>query len=167
MCCAHQNESAAWKGRVGRAVLRLVVLVSVATWGATTALATEPDARTLILTASHAFSTAYVQGDTATIRSLYTEDAVLLPPGRELVGNGKIARYFAPRAGRVNISHAMESSRLDISGDRAVDVGTWHNTWRRGDAAKQSASGGYLVVWERGADGRWRIAYDMWHRPAE
>jgi len=41
----------------------------------------------------------------------------------------------------------------------------WSNTWRRGGEAPQSAEGRYLVVWRRGSDGRWRIEYDMWHRP--
>ena len=117
--------------------------------------------------ASRAFSAAYCQGDTAAIRTLYTVDAVLLPPGRELVGADKAASWFAPRAGRENLTHQMKSSRIDLRGDLAVDTGTWHNSWRQGDGETQSASGGYLVVWERDFDGRWRIAYDMWQRPVE
>ena len=31
----------------------------------------------------------------------------------------------------------------------------------------EGAAGNYLVVWERGRDGIWRIAYDVWHGPAE
>lgn len=118
-----------------------------------------------IASASRAFSTAYCDGDTATIRRLYTADAVLLPPGRELRGRDAVARYFAPGPRRVNLSHAMESSGLEIRGEVAIDVGTWHNTWRIDDGAEQTASGKYMVVWHRGEDGAWRIAYDMWHRP--
>jgi uncharacterized protein (TIGR02246 family) len=119
-----------------------------------------------IMAASRAFSDAYVRGDTAAIRELYTEDAVLLPPGREVRGNSKIAQYFSPRPNRINVSHAMSSSDLKVVGDLAVDIGMWSNTWRTGDAEEQSASERYLVVWRCGADGRWRIEYDMWHRPS-
>ena len=117
--------------------------------------------------ASVAFSDAYVRGDTDAIRNLYTEDAAILPPGRTIRGNSKIAGYFAPRPNRENISHSMESSELKVEGNLAIDIGMWNNTWKSGNAKEQSASGQYLVVWKRGTDGRWRIQYDMWHRPGE
>ena len=126
----------------------------------------DPD-RTAILEASRAFSRAYVQGDTAAVRALYTDDALLLPPGREIRGRDAIVRYFGPVAGRVNLSHAMTSSSLEVRDDQAVDIGIWSNRWRVGDGPEQEASARYLVVWRRGADGRWRIETDMWHRPGD
>jgi ketosteroid isomerase-like protein len=109
----------------------------------------------------------YVGGDIEAIRNLYTDDAVILPPGQKIRGNSKIAGYFAPRPNRVNISHSMVSSDLKIRGDIAVDIGMWNNTWKVGEAEAESASGQYLVIWKCGADGQWRIEYDMWHRPNE
>ncbi len=150
-------------GGTGRAVCLACVLVVGAAGGAH-AQSSAPDS-IAIAAASRAFSEAYVRGDTARIRSLYAVDAVLLPPGRELRGRDRIARYFAPSARRVNVSHAMESSELRLAGDVAIDVGIWRNTWRIGDEPEQSAQGRYLVVWRRGPDSRWRIEYDMWHRP--
>lgn len=119
-----------------------------------------------IAAASAAFSRAYVEGDTAAIRDLYTQDAVLLPPGREIRGGEDIAGYFAPRPNRTNTSHSMESAELRVQGNIAIDIGTWHYSWRAGDDPEQSASGRYLVVWRRCPDGQWRMQYDMWHRPA-
>lgn len=145
------------------ALLWTVLLSAVAC--APRAVTAQQEGAAAIAAASRAFSDAYVGGDTATIRTLYTPDAVLLPPGREVRGGDAIVRYFAPGPRRVNVSHAMESSELRIEEDVAIDVGTWHNTWRIGDGAEQSASERYLIVWRRGADGQWRIEYDMWHRP--
>jgi ketosteroid isomerase-like protein/peptidoglycan/xylan/chitin deacetylase (PgdA/CDA1 family) len=123
-----------------------------------------PDPREEIGAASRAFSAAYVAGDTAAIRELYTVDAALLPPERDVHGRDAIVRYFAPARSRTNIAHAMTSQDLRISDDSAVDVGTWSNSWRVGEEPVREASGRYLVVWRLGTDGRWRIEYDMWHR---
>jgi uncharacterized protein (TIGR02246 family) len=119
-----------------------------------------------VLAASRAFSDAYVAGDMETLGSVYTEDAVLYPPGSVIRGRAAIRRYFAPGPNRTNLAHAMTSERLTFDGDVAVDVGVWSNTLRRGSDAPQSAEGRYLVVWRREPDGRWRIEHDMWHRPA-
>lgn len=117
--------------------------------------------------ASRAFSSAYVSGDTATLRDLYTADAVLLPPEREIRGRDAIVRYFAPSPRRRNLTHAMRSDEVRMFGETAIDVGEWSNTWQVGETAPREASGRYLVVWRKGTDGRWRMAYDMWHRPVD
>jgi len=120
-----------------------------------------------IMAASQAFSAAYVYGDTTAIRNLYTEDAVLLPAGREIRGRDRITRFFSPNRRRTNVSHSMVSSELKVTGDLAVDIGHWSNTWRIGDAEPQDATERYLIVWRRCSDGKWRIEYDMWHRPSD
>jgi len=127
----------------------------------------EADARTAIAGASAAFSAAYVRNDMAALGELYTEDAVLLPPGREIRGREAIRRYFAWSPNHRQIAHSMVPAELIVSGAVATDLGTWHSTSQRGDEPPATASGQYLVVWVRGADGVWRIQYDMWHRPAQ
>lgn len=121
--------------------------------------------REAIAKASRAFSEAYMAGDTATIRELYTTDALLLPPETDVRGRDAIVRYFAPGPRRRNLAHSMTSDELQISDDRAVDVGTWTNTWSIDGGEPRAASGRYLIVWRRGEDGRWRMEYDVWHRP--
>ena len=61
------------------------------------------------------------------------------------------------------------ASRLVLAthtrGDVVGEVGTWSSTIQRhGEDARITSSDRYLLVWERGSEGRWRIAYDMWHR---
>lgn len=121
--------------------------------------------RAQIFAASAAFSAAYVAGDTLALGEVYAEDALLLPPGARVQGRAAIRRYFAPRPGRENLEHSMRAHSVDFYGDTAVDVGTWSNTFRRPQGEPQRAEGTYLIVWVKGADGRWRIRHDMWHRP--
>ena len=115
--------------------------------------------------ASRAFSAAYVTNDVETITALYTDDALLLPPGRDVRGREAAGEYFSWRGSYRQLSHAMQSEELVIRDDIAIDVGTWHSTGQRGDAPPTSASGRYLVVWVKEGDGAWRMKYDMWHRP--
>ncbi len=122
--------------------------------------------RAAIGVASRAFSAAYVANDTAALGQVYADSGVLLPPGREVRGRAAIQRYFAWGPNYRQVAHAMHSAQLTISGDMAVDVGTWTSTGQRADGPASVASERYLVVWVREHDGRWRILYDMWHRPA-
>lgn len=119
-----------------------------------------------IVAASRAFSDAYVRNDTAALGRVYADSAVLLPPNRTVTGRAAIQRYFAWGPDYRQLAHAMRSERLTITGDVAVDVGTWTSTGQRGAAGPATSSERYLVVWAREADGQWRILYDMWHRPA-
>jgi len=119
-----------------------------------------------IAAASRAFSAAYMRNDTAALGQIYSDSAVLLPPNREIRGRRAIQRYFAWGQNYRQIAHSMESTRLTVEGDLAVDVGTWTSTGQRGDAAPTTASERYLVIWVRESDRAWRMLYDMWHRPA-
>lgn len=126
----------------------------------------QAQARKGIAEASRAFSEAYVSNDTDALKNLYSEDALLLPPGSDVRGRDAAGQYFRWGPRYRQLAHSMTSSELMIRGDIAVDVGTWHSTNQRGEDPPATASGRYLVVWVRHSDGRWRMQYDMWHRPA-
>jgi ketosteroid isomerase-like protein len=121
---------------------------------------------TAILEASRQFSTYYVRGDIAALARLFVEDGVLRPPGREVRGRAAIERYFTSGPNPRRVAHRMEPSSIHISGTLAVDVGTWTSSVRRGDSEPVTNSDRYMMVWQREADGVWRILYDMWHIPA-
>ncbi len=151
---------------------RLTSTVAAAAILACTSRATRPappaaaDDRAAIAAASRAFSAAYVRNDTAALGQLYADSAVVLPPGREVRGRAAIQRLFAWGPRHRQLEHAMTSAELRLHGDMAIDLGTWTSTAQRGDNPPATASERYLVVWVRESDGRWRILYDMWHRPA-
>jgi uncharacterized protein (TIGR02246 family) len=154
------------------AARRVLFIVVTLLFGAPLAQAqsvvpSDADVRSAIQRASRDFSAAYERNDTAAIAELYTEDALVLPPGREIRGRAAAAKYFQWGPRYRQVAHAMDSAELTLRGDIAIDVGTWTSTGQRGDEVPSTASGKYLVVWVREADGRWRMRYDMWHRPAD
>jgi len=139
----------------------LVVLPGVAL--ATTA--NDESVRKEIAAPSRAFSDALVRNDMAALGEAYTDDAVVLPPGSVVRGREKIREFFAGKPGRQQLAHEMATDELRLYGAVAVDSGTWRSTVKRGDQEPVTDSERYLAVWHRGGDGRWRMAFDMWHRP--
>jgi ketosteroid isomerase-like protein len=128
--------------------------------------AREGEVREAIAASQRAWSEAIVNGDTATIISLYTDDAVLMPPGGEFRGPAGVREWLASAPPDFkNVSHSTTVERLAVYDTIAVEQGLWHSTFRIGDGPEQSASDRYLVVWKLSADGRWRYQYDMWHVP--
>jgi uncharacterized protein (TIGR02246 family) len=98
-------------------------------------------------------------GDTATVLSLMTEDAVFMVPGREPFG----------RAAFEAASTAMAGARLDGSNE-VVELqvrGDWAFSRNRIDLVVTPPSGepvrraGYtLTLYRKEADGRWRLMRD-------
>ena len=127
--------------------------------------ATEADARAGIAAAHHAWSRALVASDVDSLMQLYTEDAVVLPPGLELAGREAIRGWYSSDTTWHTLSHTMDADELTVYDSVAVERGRWSSTWRVGGGPEQSASDRYVIFWKRGGDGRWRIHYDIWHSP--
>ena len=103
------------------------------------------------------YETRVAARDAEGLTHLYAEDAVRLPPGAP------------PLAGRVAIRAAWESalagiasiedrgrSRIEVHGDLAHEVGTYHISGRGHDGAGFEERGRYITTFRR-RDGTWRI----------
>lgn len=55
----------------------------------------------------------------------------------------------------------IEPNRVEQFGDIALEYGTYTNLIRQPNGTDAAASGKYLVVWRRQADGRWLIHADI------
>jgi uncharacterized protein (TIGR02246 family) len=118
-----------------------------------------------ITAASRAFVEAYCQGDGDALAALYTEDAVLQPPGQVIRGRDGIREFLAPKPGHECMGLTIEPASLTVDGDVVVDRGTWSRTWREGEGEPQTETSHYLAVWVREDDGAWRMSQNMWHEP--
>ena len=131
---------------------------------AATAAAAGAADREAVLRAARSFSESYVRGDATALAAHFTDDAVVLPPGDSAVrGRESIRRFWARDLASITpTQHRTTPSAVDVVGDVAYDHGTYEILWTRRGAAGRT-SGKYLVVWRRGADGRWRMRADMWN----
>jgi uncharacterized protein (TIGR02246 family) len=108
---------------------------------------------------NRAFEDAVSKGDSEKIASLYTRDAIALPPDAPMVrGREKIRELWASVMKDLGLKAANLNTRdLEVAGDTAYEVG---------EAAlalgSQNAVVKYVVVWKK-VEGQWKLHRDIWN----
>jgi ketosteroid isomerase-like protein len=109
---------------------------------------------------SRHFEQLFNSGDAAGMAACYSEGARLLAENTELIqGRADIERFWRHAIDRARAAHAVRTISLDevtSSGDLGYMLGTV--TVRIPDGPQLITK--YAVIWQRDADGRWRIAVD-------
>jgi uncharacterized protein (TIGR02246 family) len=110
------------------------------------------------------FAAAFNGGDGAGVAALYTDDAALLPPGGERVdGRAAIETFWqgAIDGGLTNLT--LRVVEVEAKGDIAYEVGALSLQVPGEDGQPVTVEGKYIVVWQKGADGTWRLHRDIWN----
>jgi uncharacterized protein (TIGR02246 family) len=110
------------------------------------------------------WSAAAQAKDAEKFASFYADDAVLLlegapdPRGKPAIRDAAVAMMQDPNFA---LSFATDGVVVSRSGDLAYETGTY--TMTTSDAAKKPATqnGHYVVVWQKQADGSWKVARDV------
>jgi uncharacterized protein (TIGR02246 family) len=112
-----------------------------------------------ITAVNRAFEDAARKRDTARIASLYTADAIVMPPDAPFVkGRENIKQFWGSAIQQLGLKDVrLETMDLEIVGDSAHEVGEAILTLESGGAMVK-----YVVVWKR-ADGQWRLHRDIWN----
>jgi uncharacterized protein (TIGR02246 family) len=108
--------------------------------------------------AVRSYVTASNQGDIEALASLYTEDAVLLPPDHiPIEGRKAITEFW-----RQGTDHdlAIHTIRVDVQHDLGYLVGRY--TLPATDE-EPADSGKYLLCLKRQRDGSWKVTADIWN----
>jgi uncharacterized protein (TIGR02246 family) len=145
------------------AMKRLLTIVPALLIAHGAALAAE-SAEEGVKTASAKFEDAFNGGDGAAVGALYTEDAAILPPDAARVdGKAAIAEFWqgAIDAGLKDLD--LQTVEVLDRGDLAVEVGKVSLTTTGSVGKAVPVSGKYVVVWQRGDDGAWRLHRDIWN----
>lgn len=122
------------------------------------------DAQKAIEQGAAAWETAFNAGDGKGVADLYTEDAVLLPPGAARVdGKAAIATFWQGAIDSGLTDADLETVEVLEAGDLAIEVGTVALGAPTSDGGTADVSGKYIVVWQRGDDGAWRLHRDIWN----
>jgi uncharacterized protein (TIGR02246 family) len=108
------------------------------------------------------FEEAARKGDLDRLASLYTTDAIALPPDSPMVkGRENIKRMWGMVAQQVGLKDVrLNTLDLEMAGETAYEVGEATLTIASGTAVVK-----FVVVWKR-SDGQWRLHRDIWNAKA-
>jgi ketosteroid isomerase-like protein len=97
----------------------------------------------------------------AAVAAHYTEDAVVLPPGAEMVmGRNAILTFWKAASEQIGDFKLTAVDVKPLGSDAAREIGVF--SLRTKGSQAQEVTGTYVVVWEKvGAD--WKIATDIWN----
>ena len=133
---------------------------------ATLSSAADPAAVRQAIDSSNArFSAAMVKGDTSVIASTYAEDAVMMGANEKAVrGRTEIAKSFAGMHTQMKIpAFEIKAQDVIVSGDHAIETGTYSMTMQPKTGKAIPDVGKYLVVWKHQPDGSWKIIRDIYN----
>ena len=142
-----------------RTALTAILLIGVASSGALA-----QNAEDAIRQQVDTFVSTFNAGDGKALGDLYTEDAIVLPPGSAMVeGRQAIGEFWqgAVDAGLKDL--ALAPAEIVAQGDAAYEVGTLQLSAPGEGGEPQAVEGKYVVVWQKGADGTWRLHRDIWN----
>jgi len=113
-----------------------------------------------------AWSVAAASRNADSVASFYAEDAVAYPPNMPVAVGRAAARdvwagaFVEPT---YNLSWVTTASGVAPSGDLGYTAGTFQDSYTGPDGTTVSATGKYLCVWKKQADGSWKAVHDMWN----
>jgi len=111
--------------------------------------------------ASAAFAEAFTAGDAEAVAAMYTEDALVLPPGKEAIeGRAAIqADIAADLAGMEGMVMSLEIIEVQAAHGHALEVGGYTIEGADGSHVDH---GKYISIWKSTDDG-WKITRDIWN----
>lgn len=112
------------------------------------------------------FLAAMKAGDATRLVELLTDDVEFCPPNEHARKGKQEVKAWAQQA-----FSQVKTWRLSVSDRQVVPAGDW--AFESGsfvsaiapatDGALTEVKGRFLTVWQRQADGKWKIAHDIWN----
>ena len=120
---------------------------------------------------THAWADAYNTGtaeNTAKIVAMYADDAVLMPPDAPPATDHDAMFAFLTKdmanSHTAGVSLRMDADTAGSSGSTGWHSGTYSVLNK--DDGKVLVTGKYVEVWQKQADGQWKMIRDIWNNDA-
>lgn len=149
---------------MNRSLARLVPALSLAIAAAAHAAGPlDPRLREAVERANAEWVSAMKTGDAAVIAAPYAERGVFVfQDGSTVVGRDAIEKLYRSSFEKKGLASALtiRSEKLEADGDLAYEWGRATIEMRK-DGKTASSGGPYLTVWQRQADGSWKIIRNL------
>jgi uncharacterized protein (TIGR02246 family) len=117
--------------------------------------------KTSIQSLNEKFAADFNSGNFTAVASHYTEDAILLPPGAEMIkGRSAIQTFWKGAAEGISDLKLTAMDVKALGTDAAREVGTF--TLKTKGQQAQEVAGKYVVVWQK-VGNEWKLATDIWN----
>lgn len=94
--------------------------------------------------------------------AVYADDAAMLEPGEPVaIGKTAIRAGWANMLGLPGAVLTFGPDKIDVSGDRAVELGTYALTSNDKAGKPQTTKAKYVVIWGKQPDGSWKVLVDV------
>jgi ketosteroid isomerase-like protein len=124
------------------------------------------DVQSQIRDNSQDFAMAFNTGNFDQAAALFAKEGVLIAPRHESAYGQKQVETLLRQLGDGGYSGLrLETTRVEHSGDMAMEVGRFTVTIRHQDGAAITERGNYVKVWRR--FGAWLVIGDAWTRSAD
>jgi ketosteroid isomerase-like protein len=124
------------------------------------------DAQSQLRDLTQDFAMSFNTGNYDQAAALFASDGVLMAPQYEGAYGQKLVERLLRQMGEAGYSDfRLETTRVDVSGDMAMELGRFSWTVRKADGTPVPERGKYVKVWRR--LGAWLVLADCWNRTSE
>lgn len=119
------------------------------------------------LAAVDAFYAAVNTGDQAAHAALFTDAAWMLSNGGQISRGDHLKTAIREQTGWVFLLKDVERLEYGISGNLAYTINQYYYTWHAEGAQPEWHKTKNVHIWQRQADGVWRLHVDIWNATPE
>ena len=120
-----------------------------------------PDKAKALAALDDEWSKAANSGDVARVVSYYADDAVIYPPNGPVVSDhAGIQKTWEAMLADPKAKLSWTTNSAGVDGNTGFTAGSYQVAGADGAILEK---GKYLCVWQKGKDGKWKAAHDMWN----
>jgi ketosteroid isomerase-like protein len=124
----------------------------------------EEKVRKAIKAANRKFGEGIRRGDSSAVGSLYTEDAILMPPNNYMIRGRSGTEGYWGAAIRMGVRDAvLKTVELYQVGNEVHEVGCYSLKIHPERKKEFEDRGKYIVIWKQDEEGTWKLHRDIWN----